>query len=300
MINHLQSELADYKNRLSKLEAEVSSYKPKVDEPSAQVAVTALASQPTKRGRPKRSVAAVDAVGSPDESHPRARGRKPATSKAQSEAKPHVFEKVVLNKVVDKEKTRHSAATTEQGNGENTSSDAAHASGNVDMNGSNLIMPVFHNPAHLQMCGIGFAPSLEMKSDDDKATKSKTTRSILSQQATEMNTKSSSAFYIGGTGSEESGKNMLSIGSQSFYRNGSVIREGGKLIPGWSFVNEEDASEELEVAVLGSAKNEDDAMGGDASSGEEDIARAKHDDGAYNIDSTVGTSPKGLSPLNNW
>lgn len=299
MLHQLQSELADYKNRLSKLEAEVLSSKPKVEEPPVQVTPTALTGQPPKRGRPKRSVAAGDAGGSPHESHPRGRGRKLATSKVQSEAKPHVYEKVVLNKVVDKEKTCHSAASIEQGNGENISSNATHASGNVEMNGSNLAMPAFLNQAHLQMCGIGLTPSTDIESNDGKATDSNTA------------TKSSSTFYIGGTSngnvgwlpanvtSEETGRNVLSAGSQGFYNNGSVIREGGKLIPGWSFVNEEDASEELEDAVLGSAKDEDDEMVEDVNSGAEDIARAK-DDGADNVAVTLGTSPKGLPPLTNW
>lgn len=306
----MQSEIADYKSRLLRLEAEVSSFKPKVEEPSARAAGTALAGQPSKRGRPRRSVALADAGASPDESHPRARGRKPATSKVQSESKAHIFEKVVLNKVEDKEKACHSTATIEQGNGKNVSTNAVHASGNVEINGSNLMMPAFNNQAHPQICGIGLAPSLEMKSIDDKATESKTANSILSEQATVMNTKSSSAAYMNATVNgnlgwpanitcEESGRNMLNIGSQGFYHNGSVIRQEGRLIPGWSFVNEEDASEDIEDAVLGSNKDENDEMEDDASSGAEDIARRK-DDGAYNADVAVGTSPKGLPPLKNW
>lgn len=303
----MQSEIADYKSRLSRLEAEVSSFKPKVDEPSARAMGTALPGQPAKRGRPKRSVATIDAGASHDEPHPRTRGRKPATSKVQSETKAHLFENVVLEKVEDEDKACHSTASIEQGNGENISSNGPHASGNVEINGSNLIMPAFKNQAHLQICGIGLAPSSEMKSSDDKATDSKTAYSILSQQATGMNTKSSSAAYISATvngtlgwpaniTSEESGRNLFSIGSQGFYNNGSVIREGGKLIPGWSFVNEEGASEELEDAVLGSTKDE---IEEDASSGAEDIARTK-DDGTYSADGAVRTSPKGLPPLNNW
>ncbi|PON92137.1 hypothetical protein TorRG33x02_119560 [Trema orientale] len=308
VINQLQSEIADYRSRLSKLEAEVSSFKPKMEEPSDRATGTALASQPSKRGRPKKSVASVDAAGSPAESLPRARGRKPATSKLQSDIKAHIFEKVVLHKVEGKDKACLSTAIIEQGNNENMSCNAVHAGGNVEINGNNLMMPAFTNQAHLQMFGIGLAPSLEIKSSDDK--ESKTAYSILSQQATVMNTKSSSAAYMSATisgnlgwstnvTSEESGRNMLSKGSQVFYDNGSVIRQEGKLIPGWSFVTEEDASEELEDAVIGSTKDENDEMEEDASSGAEDISQTK-DDGAYNVDGAVRTSPKGLPTLNNW
>ncbi|XP_062120285.1 uncharacterized protein LOC133834625 [Humulus lupulus] len=312
VINQLQSEIADYKSRLTRLEAEISSFKPKVEEPPARSSGTAVAGQPSKRGRPKRSVASVDVGASPDESHPRARGRKSATSKVQSETKAHIFEKVVLNKIEDIDKSCQSPATIEQRYSENILNNAAHASGNVEIHGSDLLMPAFSNQAHLQICGMGLASSFEMKCSSDKSTEPKTAYSILSQQTAAMNTNSSSsAGYLSATvngnlgwsaniTSEESERKMLSIGSQGFYNNGSVIRQGGKLVPGWSFVNGEDASEELEdAAVLGSAKDENEEMEEDGSSEAEDIVQSKDDD-ANNADGAVGTSPKDLPPLNNW
>ncbi|KAH7520362.1 uncharacterized protein LOC107424980 [Ziziphus jujuba] len=306
VINDLQSEITDYKNRLSRLEAEVSSLKPTGEEPNALVIRTTLAKQPSKRGRPKRSVPSVDELPSPDESHPRARGRKPVPSKVQSETKALVFEKVILNKVEEKGKTSNATATMEQGNGQKASSIAAHAGGNMEINGNNLMMPAYHN----QIYGIGLSSSSEMKSTDDKTGNSRNAHSIISPQTKEM-CKGNSAAYMGSNGndnlgwpanmtSEESRRNMLSIGSQCFYNNGSIIKQGGKIIPGWSFVNEEDASEELEDAVLGSTKDEDEDMGDNASSGAEEIAGTK-DEGAYNIDVALRTSPKGLlPPHDNW
>lgn len=58
--------------------------------------------QPKKRWRPKRSMTSVNAL---CESVPQACGRKAALSKAQLETKSPIFEKVVLNKAENKEKT---------------------------------------------------------------------------------------------------------------------------------------------------------------------------------------------------
>lgn len=311
----MQSEITDYKNRLLRLEAEVSSLKPTVEEPTAQVIRSPITRQPPKRGRPKRPVVLVDTLPSPNESHPRARGRKPALSKVQSETKAHVFEKVILNRVEDKEKTSQSIATTDQGNSEKISSSAPRTGANMEINGSNLMMSAYHNEVNqefprVQIYGTGLSSSPEIKSNDDKPTNSKNAFSILSPQAKEMNNKGSCAAYMGSAAngnlgwpaniiSEEAGRSMLNIGSQCFYNNGNVIRQGGKIIPGWSFVNEDDASEELQDAVLGSAKDEDEDMGDDASSGAEEIAGAK-DEGDYDADAALRSSPKGLPPLNNW
>ncbi|KAL5556720.1 hypothetical protein UlMin_038956 [Ulmus minor] len=293
VINQLQSELTDHKNQLTRLEAEVSSLKPKVEEPpTVQNTGITSAVQPSKRGRPKKSVASVDGVHSPD-SQPRARVRKPATFKVQTDPKAHLFEKVNLNKGEDKVKACQSTATLEQGNCENMSSNAHATSGNVETNGNNLIMPGLPNQAHqefprVELCGIG-------KNSDDKATNSKTAYSMHSQQVMGMNSKSNSAAFMGTSAngslgwpgnitSDEHERNVSSIGSQGFYNGGSVIRDGGKLIPGWSFsLEDHDASEELEDVVLESAKDENDDMGDDASSGAEDIAGMK-DKNDYNPD----------------
>ncbi|KAH0995966.1 hypothetical protein GBA52_019830 [Prunus armeniaca] len=315
VINHLQSEIMDYKNSLLRLEVEVSSLKlaaevpslkPAAEEPTAQVSVAVLSGQPSKRGRPKRSVASVDALPSPGESHRRTRGRKPAACKIhQFEMKQHVFEKVILNKVEDKEKAYHSTAAAEQGN--NISNVVAHSGGSLEVNGSNSMMPEFHyqfqqDLPNVQMYGIGHTASSEMKGNDDKGNYLRTNNSITSQQTNGTSTKTNLGLHMGAIGtasigwpssiSSEPDRNKVNIGSQGFYNSGSVIRRGGKIIPGWSFVSEEDASEKLEDAVLGSGKDDNDEnMGDDSSSGGEEIARTK-DENAHNMDgSREGTSP---------
>jgi hypothetical protein len=303
VINLLQSEITDYKNRLVKLEAEVSALKPTVEEATAQVVGFGSSGQPPKRGRPKRS--SVNALTSPSESHPRARGKKHPPARAQSESKSHIFEKVILNKVEDKQKASHSTATMEQENiGEISNIVAPHSSGNMEINGNNLMMPAIHNPVHQEFTGVhiggfGLNSSSELHSSDEKVKKLKTGYSILSQQAKGMNIKGASTIYMGAPGngslgwhsnitSEDCGRNLINIGSQGFYNDGNIIRQKGKIIPGWGYVNEEDASEELEDAVVGSAKDEkEEEMEDDASSGAEEIAQ-KQDEGGYKMDGAVG------------
>ena len=315
VINLLQSEIADYKNRLMKLEAEVSSLKPtvEVEEANAQVIAFGSAGKPSKRGRSKRP--SVNALTSPSESHPRARGRKHPPAQAQSESKTLIFEKVILNKVEDKQKASHSTATMERENIEEISNIVTpHSSGNMEINGNNLTMPAFHNQVHQQFTGVqiggfGLNSSSELNSIDEKVKKLKSGYSILSQQAKGMNNKGASTIYMGAAGngslgwhsnitSEDYGRNLINMASQGFYNDGNIVRQEGKIIPGWGYVNEEDASEELEDAVVGPAKGEkEEEMEDDASSGAEEIAQKQ--DG-YKMDGAVGISPKGLPPHSNW
>ncbi|KAK9286001.1 hypothetical protein L1049_025204 [Liquidambar formosana] len=316
IIGHLQSELVDYKNRITNLEAEVSSLKATVEEAATQGTGTSLHGQMPKRGRPKRPIASVGVLPSPDESHPRARGRKPAARKVQSETKALNFEKESLNKVEDKEKTCHPTTTFQQENDQKISNIFTNSSGNFEIHGSNSMIPAFHNQVHqeipgVQASGVGLNSSPEMKTNDDKAEDSKTAFSILSQHVKGNKSKSSSATNIGGINngglgwpsnitSEDQRGNVLHIRSQGFYHNGSVVRQGGKFFSGWSFMNEEDASGELEDAMVGSAKDEDEEeMEDDVSSGAEEIAQSE-DQNAYNMDAPGGTSPSGLPQLKSW
>ncbi|MBA0618360.1 hypothetical protein Godav_027721 [Gossypium davidsonii] len=257
VIGQLQSELADYKSQILKLEGQIASLKPPADEPSAQAVQTGLSGGASKRGRPKRAVASVDVSASPDESHPQARGQKPAASKVQPESRVLFFEKVILNKV---EKTAHSISSTKKDNEKTIT--------NNSVNGSNLPMPAFHNQAHpegpgIQICGIE-------------------TNSSLAQQPKE-NDKGISDTHMGGTIGE-------ALAWPASFEN----------LPGWSFVNEEDASDEVEDGVMASSKDEnEEEMRDDVSSEAEEIAQTK-DESAYKMDSAVGSYPKNLPLYNNW
>ncbi|XP_031283779.1 uncharacterized protein LOC116142497 [Pistacia vera] len=298
VIGQLQSEVADYKSRLMKLEAEVSSLRPAVEEPTALVTRTALSGQASKRGRPRKSTAAVDVLPTPDEHYPRARGRKPAAlSKFQSsEPRTLVFEKVNLIKVEDRVKACHSPATTQQENDKKISNIITTSSDNVEVNGSHLMMPAFNSQVQqenprIHISGIELNSSSKKENIGDNADDSGADFSVLSQQPKGIHSKGSSATHIGTTANgrfgwptinpESCGRNAFNTTSQSFYDNGSVIGQGGKHIPGWSFVDEASAPEQLEEGAVGLAKNDnEEEMGEDASTGGEEIAPTK-DETAY-------------------
>lgn len=277
IIGQLQSELADYKSRLMKLEAEISSQKPAVEEPVAQVNGTPLTGQPAKRGRPRKSAVLADVLPTSNEPCPRARGRKPtATCKVQSsEARTLTFEKVILNKVEDKEKACHSSAITQPPeNDERVSNIITKNCGHLEVIGNNMMRSTLNNQVHQEN------PRIQIL---DNADDSKTAFSIISEQAKSTNAKGSLATHTGTTANgsfqnwssditpESCGRNGFDMISQGFYENGSVIRQGEKRIPGWSFVNEDNASEQLEDAVVGSVKDDNDKeMVDDATSGGED------------------------------
>lgn len=312
VINVLQSEISDCKNRLMKLEAEVSSLKPTVEEPTAQGIGIGSAGQPSKRGRPKRP--SVNVLTSPRESQTRARGRRPTPYRAQKESRSLIFEKVTFDKVEDKEK-ESSTATSKQENIVKTSNLAKpQISGNMELNGNGLMMPVFHNQGHQEFNGIqigefGLSSSSQLKNIDENFKDLKSGYSILSQQSKRMNNKGASAMGAAGNGSlrcysnitpDDFGGNLLNMGSQGFYDSGHVIRQEAKIVPGWGLPNEEDASEELGDAVAGSTKDANkEEMGDDASSGAEGTD-LKQDNSAYQMDGAVGISPKALHPRDNW
>lgn len=273
VVGHLQSEIADYKSHITKLESEVSSLKQAMEEFTAHVTGTAVSRQTSKRGRPRRSVASVDALPSPDGSQPRTRGRKART-----------FEKVILNKAEDKVKSSNPTAVPQEED-EKVSNVITNSSNNMVINGSNVMVPSFPNQvpqdiSQMQMSGV--------EKNDAKTENTNNNFTVMNQQAKGMDHRSVLlASFLGARNNgslgwpyaiipEGSGTNDLNTGTQSFYNYGSVIREGGKVIPGWSFVNEEDASEELEDAVATSAKNEnEEEMGDDATSGGEEITCSK-------------------------
>ncbi|KAG6645800.1 uncharacterized protein LOC122318058 [Carya illinoinensis] len=303
VINLLQSEIADYKNRLMKLEVAVSSQKPTVEEPTSQVTGSGSARQPLKRGRPKKKL--MNALTSPSESNHRAQCTKLPSFRAPSGSKSIIFEKVILRKAEDKEKVPCVSVITEQENIEKVSNIVSpHTIGNSGINGNNQMMPAFQNHVHrefsgVQISGFGLSSSSELKSIDEKVKDLKTDHSILSQQAKGMNNNGASPIYMGATANgslgfhsyitpDYSGRNLLNIGSQGVHNDCNVTSQEGKIIPGWGFANDEDASEELETAVVGSTKDENEGeMGDDVSSGAEDDVR-EQDEPTYKMDDSAG------------
>ncbi|KAL9378684.1 hypothetical protein Peur_030019 [Populus x canadensis] len=97
------AQITDYKSRIMKLEAEIPPVNQAVEDPIAHVAESAVSRKASKRGRPKKLAASVDAPPSLDKPQLQAQARKSEPCKVQSEARAHIFEEVVLNKVENKE-----------------------------------------------------------------------------------------------------------------------------------------------------------------------------------------------------
>lgn len=279
LIDKLQAEVSDYKDRLTKIEEKVSSLKHKVEEPTNEVVETIPVGtvQPSKRGRPpKRSLASVDAL---HESQPRARGRKPAVSKPQFESRSPFFEKVVLKKVENKEIASHSTATRapQREINEKILNGVTNVSGKIHVNQSNSMVSAYQGQIHQEYQAV-----THIEKDRDKDLKFSYCEQSQPDKVLKSNT-GVSAKYIGNNGngnlgwtsgipSQDSAKDMLDVAKQGFFHNGSFIQQGGNTTPGWNFANEEDASEELEEAIVGSTKDEnEEEMGDDTSSAAKEI-----------------------------
>ncbi|KAJ1414584.1 hypothetical protein SESBI_18834 [Sesbania bispinosa] len=277
LVNKLQAEVSDYKGRLMKLEEEVSSLKHKVEKPTNEVIgnIPVGTGQPSKRGRPKRSSASVNAL---HESQPQTRTRKSSLiNKAQFEIKSPIFEKVILRKVENKEIANHSATTmVQQANSEKMSNVVTEVRGNIQVSQSNSLMSAYQGQVHqgIQMCGSGpdLSSTLGVKVNKDL----KITYSELSQLDKVLNNSMDvSAKFIGNSGngnlgwncgihSQDSTKDVLDVARQSLFHNGSVVQQVGNVTPGWNFGKEEGASED---DMVRSTKDENEMeMGDDTSS----------------------------------
>ncbi|TKY70699.1 hypothetical protein E2542_SST06990 [Spatholobus suberectus] len=299
VINKLQAEVSDYKDRLKKLEEEVSSFKQKAEVPTNKVigTIPVETAQPSrKRGRPKRSLASVDALYEP---HLRAGDRKPAPSNSLSQSKSPffekvkspIFEKVILKKVENKDIANRFTSVKESN--VNILNGVKDVSCSIQTNQCNPIMSAYQGQVHqeyqgIQACGSG--PALCSPSGVNvnfgKEKDLKLVYSELSQPGKVLtNSMGFSAKYIGNTSngnigltypalpSQDTAKDVLDVGRQSFFHNGSFIQQGGNITHGWtlSFANEEDASEDMEDAMVGSAKDENEVIGDDTSSAADEM-----------------------------
>ncbi|EEF30395.1 conserved hypothetical protein [Ricinus communis] len=280
VIGHLQSVIADHKSRIMKLEAEVASLKQAAEVPTVHDTVSR---QPSKRGRPRRTVTSVDTLPSPDASQPHTRGRKP---------KADIFEKVILKRPESTVKLSNQTAIAQQ-EVEKVSNVIANSNSDIGINGSNIMVPCFQNQVHqeisqMQLCVVALDSSLEMKINDGKTGDTNDASAILTQQAKGTHHRFALASSLAAENnkgnalpytitSKGNGRNVLNSSSCGFCDSDSAIREGQKIVPGWSFANEEDASEELDDAVAASAKdeNEEEMGDNDGSSDSEELPKQK-------------------------
>ncbi|KAG5241071.1 Cys-Gly metallodipeptidase DUG [Salix suchowensis] len=219
----LQSEITDYKSRIMKLEAEIPPVKQAVEDPIAHVAGSAVSRKSSKRGRPMKLAAPVDAPPSLDKPDQiQAQARKSEPCKGQPEARAHIFEEVVLYKVENKEEQSNAiVSTADQENKKNSK-----------MLPNNMISNDY-------MAGD---PSIDNKG-------------ALATYLGEMNKRNLAWPCI--ISAKDSAKDVLKISSEAFYNNGSVIQQVGNFIPRWSLMmNGEDASNEFADGLVALSKDE--------------------------------------------
>ncbi|KAL6012787.1 hypothetical protein ACLOJK_003276 [Asimina triloba] len=309
-IGRAEAELATCRNRLAKLEADVSCLKAQRD-PAADGSAGAAAvipAQTAKRGRPKRPIASVSSLPFTDDLQPKPRGRKPTSSKAESEAKGLISEKENANK----EEGTSKACQTMLGIGQmsNQGEDDGKISTNCtngctsDLNGSEpklspdiQTIPTFPNKVHycprVKITPVSLTPAVGMKCQNGKEESWKPSSSIPSQCP-----KGPDAV---GTGNENQGwhSNILTddIRSHCFFDSTSIIKQEGKMFNGWSFVNQ-DALEDQDDMV-GSGKDDDEIDDDDLSSAADEMSQAKTE-GSLPIDPSAVPSSNALPQVNRW
>ncbi|CAL5326096.1 unnamed protein product [Camellia sinensis] len=264
VVGQLQSELADYKSRLIKLESEVFSEKPTIHEPTTLASGTCLAGQSSKKGRPKKQISSVDAL-------PRPRGRKPAQCNVQAdEAKQRGFRKKSLKKIEQKENP------VQQPNGGNNANVLTKWCSGIEISGPN---PLFPNQIHNDIPSVGLCSS-ELKAIDNENGDSKTVFSMFSHQVKGVEPKGASEnnenfVSTSNIPSGQYGRDLINISTQGYFNaDANVTGEGMRnVVVGWSFGNEEAAPRSLQNAAVDSANDEDEEMEEDDDSlGAEDIA----------------------------
>ncbi|KAI3962529.1 hypothetical protein MKW92_035966 [Papaver armeniacum] len=225
------------------------------------------AGQSTKRGRPKK-VASAEVLPSMEESQPRARARKINSCKPQSE---NIFLHGKEKQVTDGKISGISTNT-------------------IELKESNAKVPLDVKTAstsqdqvnqEIQVGGFSLNFTKEVNESDRKLKNKKTELSFQTEQVTGTNSILSSTNFKEpkGNGShgwvsnvlpDDCGRNLLEIRSHTFYDTGSVsvIRQGGEVVPGWSFVNEGNPTEEDVGMLLRSGNDEEE----DTSTGDDEMA----------------------------
>ncbi|XP_047151658.1 uncharacterized protein LOC124823496 isoform X1 [Vigna umbellata] len=267
----LRAKVSGYKDKLKKLQVEVSSFKQKAELTFKQVigTVPAGTTQPLKkRGRPNRSLASADAL---NESYLLTGGKRPSMCNSLSQNKSPfekvkpIFEKVILKKVENKEITNRFATTmAQQENNVNILNTVKDGSCNTQINQTYPIKSACQGHVHQESEGVLICESrVHVNFGKDK--------DLRPSEVLNHDKSASSKKYIGNTGLN-SGKHLED--NVKDVLDGIFIQQGQNITPGWSLrlAEEEDVSEYIE----GSAKDEDEVTGNDTSSAAEEIGVTKN------------------------
>ncbi|MCL7025939.1 hypothetical protein MKW94_028920 [Papaver nudicaule] len=276
-ITKVQTEMITYGSRLAKLEEDVSSIKSTLEEYSSAGTGTNTAGQSTKRGRPKK-VASAGGLPSMEDPQPRARARKIISCKPQSENIILHGKKERLGS--DEEKKLQEAAVAGANIQQETDGKISGISTNTfELNESDVKVPpdvkttsTIHDQVNQEIQVGGFSLNLTKGIHESvcKLENKKTELSFQPEMISSTNFKepkgNGNHGWVSNVLPDDCGRNLLER-SHTFYDTGSVsvIRQGGETVPGWSFVNEGNLSEE-DVGMLlrsGNSEEEDTSTGDD-------------------------------------
>ncbi|KAG9439418.1 hypothetical protein H6P81_019583 [Aristolochia fimbriata] len=280
-VSRMEAEMATYRGRLAKLEAEVACLKAQRDstlEGSGGAGIV----QPPKRGRPKRPIASVNTLPSQEDSQPRPRGRK------------HLSSKVEAQNLLDKQGngTKDEKAVNQSANG--FGSDVNNCKFTVSEDTQNQKFATYPNQ-ELQtpviqagVACLGSSSGMEGGIHQGESQNRKTAFSTFSTFSTssQLPLKSSEARASPFNGSSEGwqsnvmqadcSRNVLDMRTYSMYENNNIMAQRCKLYQGWSLVNDS-ASEEPDE-VVGSENDEEEEMVENANSPEPDGASQPNSD----------------------
>ncbi|CAK9184102.1 unnamed protein product [Ilex paraguariensis] len=215
----LQAELADYRSRFTKLEADVLSLKPTVDEPVAQsIGDSLVGAQISKRKRTKSPISTENALPLLDKSPTRGHGPKLPPFDAQCKTKELNNQKVSPKKVEGK-------ATIQQTNDGKRYDTLPSYTGSADFTGDS---PSFHTP-------VFPIPPHHVKGNDTKSAAS-------TSMGTRM-TSDGNLVWPSKIPTEDAGRDLTDVSVQCLYSDTNVVGQGSKIVFGRRFSNKADTSQ---------------------------------------------------------
>ncbi|ERN14216.1 hypothetical protein AMTRI_Chr13g90150 [Amborella trichopoda] len=309
-LRRLETEIASYRVKITKLESMLQSLKPQQD-----AGIEGSTLQTTRKGRTKRSTAPMaNTLNSPENIQPRPRGRRP---KGPAEAKEQLNpEKEISHKADDREQAFSPIAQQES---EQKIPMILTNGGGFELNGSNKPIPSldfqnmvsYQNQVNQETVGNQISafvtkPTSEMpgkrNTDEQKSLFFMPGQVVKGAESSDH---ASMSFRGVGNGvhgwpqammqSENCARNIMDMRSHLFYDHGNALRQGNKVLSGWSCVGEEDQDDAEQSRK---EDGDDEEMEDDSSSAVDEMSKPKVE-GSLGLDSRAQIA-KGLTQLNRW
>ncbi|CDP02658.1 unnamed protein product [Coffea canephora] len=241
-VGELQSELADCKGRLTKLEEDVLSLKPVVKEGTTTATGVSSGAKTSKRGRPEKLVTPDGRVPSTDTSCPRIWNRKSGLLETLCQTKKLHYEKVILKKVENEPSVRYT-------NDGKVNIPFINSSGSLEIPcSSGLCDTISDHHSAVLISKASIKP--ELKNYDTGGSASFTNSSQNVYRTGESNssgnfvemTSNANLLWTSTTSPEECGRDLLDFTAQISHNNMNILEQESKAVVGWNFGNKEDGS----------------------------------------------------------